>query len=516
MKHGNMTGDISSTFLSFVVTSRNDNHGGDLTRRMQIFVTALLEQCERHRLQAELVMVEWNPPEGKEKLAHALRWPSRHDFCDVRIIEVPPELHRTFPCSEALPLFQMISKNAGIRRARGEYILITNIDIIFSHEIMEFFASGRLAGNRMYRVNRFDAPPTVPLDVGIDEQLAFCERNLIRVNERWGTYPLASNTCKLFSPDVCAPGENIFFGAHVYPTECYKGEYFHWLDNGAEIAVAHTGERATVLCMEVEPGPAVNYGTIAIEVTNSLNEVLIRGIVSKREIVYIVLRPSGDEVERYTFHFVNVKKPLPTPCEDPRFLYLKVYRAWRMLPDTAEWNEFARFDQTGFITNAIDGCSSYRVQCESDFTAACSQVIVENNCPEYPDLPYTVHTNACGDFTLMHRDHWFDLRGYPEFTTYSMNIDSVLCYAAYYAGIKEEVLDDSMRIYHIEHETGSGWTPEGEEKLRRRMAEKGIPWLEWSTVLNWIRQMHRFHCPVIFNRGNWGLEEYDLPETVIQ
>ena len=48
----------SNPYLSFVVASRNDNHGGDLLHRMQLFVTALLEQCKRFNLSSELIIVE--------------------------------------------------------------------------------------------------------------------------------------------------------------------------------------------------------------------------------------------------------------------------------------------------------------------------------------------------------------------------------------------------------------------------------------------------------------------------
>ncbi len=51
-----------TTDLSLVVTSRNDNHGGDLLKRMQIFVTGWLEQARRHHVNSELISVEWNPP----------------------------------------------------------------------------------------------------------------------------------------------------------------------------------------------------------------------------------------------------------------------------------------------------------------------------------------------------------------------------------------------------------------------------------------------------------------------
>ena len=81
-------------YLSAVVTSRNDDHGGNLLPRMQVFTSAFIEQCKRHGLAAELIVVEWNPPPKRPSLADALRWPQDPGPCRVRLIRVPPEIHR--------------------------------------------------------------------------------------------------------------------------------------------------------------------------------------------------------------------------------------------------------------------------------------------------------------------------------------------------------------------------------------------------------------------------------------
>ena len=75
--------------LSVVVAARNDNHGGDLLRRMQLFVGCLDTLCERHGLAAELVLVEWNPPADRPPLSAALDWARGPRACGVRIITVP-------------------------------------------------------------------------------------------------------------------------------------------------------------------------------------------------------------------------------------------------------------------------------------------------------------------------------------------------------------------------------------------------------------------------------------------
>ncbi len=127
-----------------------------------------------------------------------------------------------------------------------------------------------------------------------------------------------------------------------------------------------------------------------------------------------------------------------------------------------------------------------------------------------------LHTNGCGDFTLLSREAWFDLRGYPEFDAFSMNIDSVFCWAAHHAGFEEEMLEEPLRIYHIEHGVGSGWTPEGESKLYERIQKKKIPWLEYPDVVSWARDMNRFRVPFVFNLGNWGLAEDEFEEREIR
>jgi hypothetical protein len=133
--------------------------------------------------------------------------------------------------------------------------------------------------------------------------------------------------------------------------------------------------------------------------------------------------------------------------------------------------------------------------------------------PDELDVPLLLHTNGCGDFTLMAREHWLTLRGYPEFDLFSMNLDSVFCYSAHHAGFREAVLDDPLRIYHIEH--GSGWTPEGQTQLFTRLAAKGIPYVDNRQVMAWAAGMRQLNAPMIFNLDDWGLAAEQLPERSI-
>jgi hypothetical protein len=131
----------------------------------------------------------------------------------------------------------------------------------------------------------------------------------------------------------------------------------------------------------------------------------------------------------------------------------------------------------------------------------------------YEQRPDSIHVNASGDFQLMARDNWHALRGYPEFETFSMSIDGLFAYVADAAGVKEQVLD--APIYHLEHEVGSGWSPEGEAALRKRIAERGITWIEVPTVYIWAAYMRWLRRPFIFNPASWGFGDETLPERVV-
>jgi hypothetical protein len=79
--------------ISFVVTSRNDHETSDGLLRIQIFFTTLIEQCRRFNLDAELILVKWNPPAQKPFLADVLQWPAQLGSCSMCIIRVPNEIH---------------------------------------------------------------------------------------------------------------------------------------------------------------------------------------------------------------------------------------------------------------------------------------------------------------------------------------------------------------------------------------------------------------------------------------
>lgn len=165
---------------SIVVTSRNDGHGGDILKRMRLFTNGLLAQSRRHGLDLELIFVEWNPPADKPLLQEVLPKPEPEDRMSIRYVLVPERLHLRYERAETIPLFQMIAKNVGIRRARAKWILCTNIDLLFSDPLFERLKAESLRDGCFYRANRCDVPDGFDAAWSLDEQLAFAEQNIIR------------------------------------------------------------------------------------------------------------------------------------------------------------------------------------------------------------------------------------------------------------------------------------------------------------------------------------------------
>lgn len=141
--------------VSFVVTGRNDDYGGNFLNRIGTWLRVVCSFSALHKLSTELIIVEYNPPPDKKRLHQELAEIERHNV-PVRFIHVPQEFHRTRENSSKNPLFEFVAKNIGIRRATGEYIIAMNPDIVVSEDLIAFIANGLLKEDTFYRVNRHD------------------------------------------------------------------------------------------------------------------------------------------------------------------------------------------------------------------------------------------------------------------------------------------------------------------------------------------------------------------------
>ena len=119
-----------------------------------------------------------------------------------------------------------------------------------------------------------------------------------------------------------------------------------------------------------------------------------------------------------------------------------------------------------------------------------------------------VHTNGCGDFTLLSKSAWADLRGYPEMPIWSMHLDSLLCYVAVAAGYKQRVLEPPAHMYHLEH--ASSWVTMDLDERLRTFAQR--PWIDTSLLQQLHSSMSATGEPIIYNDEDWGLAGLALEE----
>ena len=126
-----------------------------------------------------------------------------------------------------------------------------------------------------------------------------------------------------------------------------------------------------------------------------------------------------------------------------------------------------------------------------------------------------LHTNGCGDFTLLSRDDWFRLRGYPEWPIFSWHIDSVLCSRRAPATSRRSSLDAKHRIDHIDHSKGSGWSHDGAAQLFARLDRTACPTSATNSSCASTRICRRPRTQAIINGEDWGLVEYTLAEREV-
>ena len=351
-------------YLSVVVTARNDDHAGDFLERMKIFIRGLAYQSLRHKLPIELIVVEWNPPPDRPLLHEVLPKPEGNAFLRIRYIIVPHAIHQQYRTHSFMGLYQMTAKNVGIRRASADYVLCTNVDVIFSDALASFLSKKCLRKGFVYR----------------------------------------SVLCHIPAIKDARFGDDI--GALL------------------RFASSHTLKR---------------QGGVPL-------------------FVYLYVRPLS--------RLLN-------------YLPLRSLSIW--------------------LTN----------------------VSARAGVPYL--LYYLIDTMACGDFTLMHKDHWMSIEGYAELDAYSMHIDVLGLGAAMAIGVKQHILPVAQCLYHVSHDTyhasdshKAAWSQkEMPEALKRVFCDIYIPSIHTSSLLKALKVMTRTASTFPANNPDWGFVGEELKEYVI-
>lgn len=167
-------GAEGGVYVSFVMVGRVDGLRGDYVGRLRNSMQFIQELSVIHKLSSEVVIVEWNPLPGYDSLANVLKPYKSSDPSapPVRIITVPPEFHTSVAGDTGQSFFEFLGKNVGSRRARGEFILITNGDIVFNDEVFAFLAKRRIDADSYFRIPRVETSAAFDPEEPLERRLA--------------------------------------------------------------------------------------------------------------------------------------------------------------------------------------------------------------------------------------------------------------------------------------------------------------------------------------------------------
>ena len=165
-----------SYYLSIVVCGRNDNYGCDYLKRLQMMVSGINYFCAQNALSCQLVFVEWNPPVDSPTIKSVIDWGSH---IGVKIVTVPGRIDTELPVNRGRSgLHEFIAKNAGVRRADGQFVLACTSDLVFSPELIQYLGRRELSTDAVYRATRVNVR-ALPDGVAPTEAPVLCRREVL-------------------------------------------------------------------------------------------------------------------------------------------------------------------------------------------------------------------------------------------------------------------------------------------------------------------------------------------------
>jgi hypothetical protein len=142
-----------SPYLSIVIVGRNDGFGGGFARACQDYVHSIGRAIKAVPLaDIELVIVDFGGNETAKTLAAELEVPAALAG-KVRFVKVPAGVAESVrkALGEADGFMEYSAKNAGIRRAKGRFVLVTSPFVILPKQFFEFVSGRQFSDGIVYR-----------------------------------------------------------------------------------------------------------------------------------------------------------------------------------------------------------------------------------------------------------------------------------------------------------------------------------------------------------------------------
>jgi glycosyltransferase involved in cell wall biosynthesis len=194
--------------------------------------------------------------------------------------------------------------------------------------------------------------------------------------------------------DIAVKDGSLGLGKGWFWKEMDGSKPFRWFNNDAEIHIHANRESARVLALDIEPGPGVNMGPTRLDVLNDEDAKVLSVRLANRRVVNIPLPDLKGLPIRLRLHVSDTGH---SRSSDPRPLNARVMRcglyespmaarAWT-LPQRIWW----------MLTRSAG-------------SSLLPEVEGSEKWPEAWDR------TSGGEFTILARTEWFDLRGLAEFS----------------------------------------------------------------------------------------------------
>ncbi|MFM6189439.1 glycosyltransferase family A protein [Planktothrix sp.] len=135
--------------ISIVFAGRNDQYGGDFKSKLLAAWKRNYTEMITRGIEGEWIFIEWNPL-NEDYLSYTLA------PLGFKCYVVPASIHQSICTNPDMNFMQFYAKNVGIRKASYPWVLLTNADVVFGNDVLDYLQNNTLLENIIYRAERRD------------------------------------------------------------------------------------------------------------------------------------------------------------------------------------------------------------------------------------------------------------------------------------------------------------------------------------------------------------------------
>lgn len=141
--------------LTIIVSGRNDDYGLDFRERLLRTAKHNVALLAAAGIEFEYFLAEWNPLPDRPLLSEEFI----SSVPNARALVIPAAIHEAYTLNPQMSFHEMAAKNAALKRARGDVVIVTNADILFGEDLVRRVAAGGWSKRCLYRAHRIDVKP---------------------------------------------------------------------------------------------------------------------------------------------------------------------------------------------------------------------------------------------------------------------------------------------------------------------------------------------------------------------